>query len=111
MIIRAGQNIFPAEIEAHLLNMPGVQNVSVVGVPDEMQGEAVWAFIQPQEGKTLSVPDVLAFCRGELAPYKVPGQVRFVKELEMTPTGKIKKFPLQEMAKKELESAAHPASA
>ena len=106
MIIRAGQNIFPAEIEAHLITMPGIQNVSVVGVPDEMQGEAVWAFIQPKEGATLTVQDVLAYCRSDLAPYKVPSQVRFVEELEMTPTGKIKKIPLQEMATKELKQAA-----
>mgnify|MGYP001161680178 CR=1 FL=1 len=106
MIIRAGQNIFPAEIEAHLVTMPGVQDVSVVGVPDEMQGEAVWAFIKPKDGATLNVPDVLAHCRGDLAPYKVPTQVRFVEEFELTPTNKIKKGPLQEMAIKELEAAA-----
>ncbi len=106
MIIRAGQNIFPAEIEAHLITMPGIQNVSVVGVPDEMQGETVWAFVQLDHGKTLTVQDVLAYCRRDLAPYKVPSQVRFVEELELTPTGKIKKFPLQEMATKELAAAA-----
>jgi fatty-acyl-CoA synthase len=106
MIIRAGQNIFPAEIEAHLVTMPGVQDVSVVGVPDEMQGEAVWAFIKPKDGATLNVPDVLAHCRRDLAPYKVPSQVRFVEEFELTPTNKIKKGPLQEMAVKELEQAA-----
>jgi len=111
MIIRAGQNIFPAEIEAHLMSKPGIQNVSVVGVPDEMQGEAVWAFVQPEEGVTLTAQDVLGYCRGELVAYKVPSQVRFVEELEMTPTGKVKKFPLQEMAMKELESAAEPAAA
>ncbi len=106
MIIRAGQNIFPAEIEAHLITMPGIQNVSIVGVPDEMQGETVWAFVQLDHGKTLTVQDVLAYCRRDLAPYKVPSQVRFVAELELTPTGKIKKFPLQEMATKELAAAA-----
>ncbi len=111
MIIRAGQNIFPAEIEAHLITMPGIQNVSVVGVPDEMQGETVWAFVQLDHGKTLTVQDVLAYCRRDLAPYKVPSQVRFVEELELTPTGKIKKFPLQEMATKELAAAAAPVAA
>ncbi|NIV29032.1 MAG: AMP-binding protein, partial [Anaerolineae bacterium] len=113
MIIRGGQNIYPAEIEAHLVTMVGVQDVSVVGVPDEMQGEAVWAFIKPKDGATLNVPDVLAHCRRDLAPYKVPGQVRFVEEFELTPTNKIKKGPLQEMAMKELGQAmaqAVPAS-
>ena len=56
--------------------MEGVQDVSVVGVPDEMQGEAVWAFIKPKEGVTLNPQDVLAHCRRDLSPYKVPGQVR-----------------------------------
>lgn len=106
MIIRGGQNIFPAEIEAHLITMPGITNVSIVGVPDEMQGEAVWAFIQPQTGARLTAQEVLAHCRRDLAPYKVPGQVRFVEDFELTPTGKIKKGPLQEMAMKELERAA-----
>jgi fatty-acyl-CoA synthase len=80
MIIRGGQNIFPAEIEAHLITMPGIANVSIVGVPDEMQGEAVWAFIQPKAGAKLTAQEVLAYCRRDLAPYKVPGQVRFVEQ-------------------------------
>ncbi|MFN2291825.1 MAG: AMP-binding enzyme, partial [Anaerolineae bacterium] len=61
---------------------------------------------QPKDGATLTAQDVLAYCRSDLAPYKVPSQVRFVDEFELTPTGKIKKIPLQEMAIKELEQAA-----
>ena len=105
LIIRGGQNIYPPEIENHLSGKPGIANVAVVGVPDPVAGERVWAFVLPTEGAQLTPADVLGYCRGELAPYKVPEQVRVVADLPMTSTGKVQKFVLRARALKELEQA------
>lgn len=110
MIIRGGQNIYPAEIESHLSGKPGIANIAIVGVPDPIVGERVWAFVVPTEGATLTPGDILKFCRGELAPYKVPEQVRVVADLPMTSTGKVQKFVLRARALQELEQAGASAA-
>lgn len=102
MIIRGGQNIYPAEIENHLLAKPGIASVAIVGVPAPIAGEHTWAFVVPQEGELLTPAQVLDYCRSELAPYKVPDQVRIVRSLPTTATGKVQKFQLREMAMQEL---------
>ncbi len=98
MIIRGGQNVYPAEIENHLLSKPGIREVAVIGVPDPLAGERVWAFVVPQDGAALTPTDVWSYCRGELAAYKVPDQVRIIDTLPMTSTGKVQKFLLRDMA-------------
>ena len=104
MIIRGGQNIFPAEIETFLQTHPKVQLSAVVGVPDPLGGESVWAFVVPKPHTTLSPQEVLDHCRGKIAPFKVPAEVRIVAELPMTPTAKVQKFRLRETAIAELEA-------
>ncbi len=105
MIIRGGQNIFPAEIENHLLSKPGIENVSVVGVPDPIAGERVWAFVLPKPGSELTPAQIIGYCRNELAPYKVPDQVRIVESLPLTSTGKVQKYVLQQNALEELRQS------
>jgi acyl-CoA synthetase (AMP-forming)/AMP-acid ligase II len=105
MIIRGGQNVFPAEIESHLLSKPGVANVAVVGVPDPLAGERAWAFVVPQPGATLTPAAIWDYCRKDLAAYKVPDQVRIVESLPVTSTGKVQKFLLREQALREREPA------
>lgn len=102
LIIRGGQNIYPAEIEGYLERDPLIRRVGVVGVPSELSGQAVWAYVELQPGATLSAKDVLNFCRGQIAPFKIPAQVRFVERLPTTATGKVQKFKLREMAAREL---------
>lgn len=102
MIIRGGQNIFPTEIENHLLSKPGIQNVAVIGVPDSIVGERVWAYVLPQPGAQVTSTQIMTYFRGELAPYKVPDQVRIVEDLPLTTTGKVQKFLLQEKARQEI---------
>ena len=77
---------------------------SVVGVPNEIAGEHIWAFVLPKMGVTLTPTGVLSFMRGEVAPYKIPDQVRIVDQLPLTPTGKVQKFVLREWALKELNA-------
>ncbi len=104
MIIRGGQNIFPLEIETFLQSHPKVQFAAVVGVPDPLGGESVWAFVVPKPEVPLTPQEVLAHCRGRIAPFKVPAEVRVVAELPMTPTAKVQKFRLREAAIAELEA-------
>jgi acyl-CoA synthetase (AMP-forming)/AMP-acid ligase II len=101
MIIRGGQNIYPAEIENYLMTHPDMQLAAVVGVPDSLVGERVWVFVLPREGATLTTTDVLRHAREGLAPFKVPEQVRIVQELPMTSTNKVRKIDLIQMIKDE----------
>ena len=102
LIIRGGQNIYPAEIERHLLTMPIIDNAAIVGVPHPMYGESVWAYVIPTDGAELTANDVLKHCRNALSPYKIPQQVRIIDSLPLTSTQKVQKFRLREMAEAEM---------
>lgn len=117
LIIRGGENIHPLEVENCLFQMPGVQEVSVAGVPDERLGEAVAAFIIPRAGWTtsdaaesegdeaarrLTKEGVRNWVRTKLSSHLVPKYVFWVNDYPKTASGKIQKFKLQEMAKKQL---------
>ncbi len=96
VIISGGVNIHPAEIEAELLKHPGVEDVAVVGVPDETWGEIGVAFVLPRRGAVPSSEELAAFLSGILARYKLPKVFVFVEDLPRTPYGKIVKGALRE---------------
>jgi fatty-acyl-CoA synthase len=96
MVVSGGVNIYPAEIEAALLQHPAVLEVAVIGVPDERWGEALRAFVVLREGMAASEEDLQQFLRRSLAGYKVPKQYRFVPGLPKNPTGKVLKRELRE---------------
>jgi fatty-acyl-CoA synthase len=98
MFIVGGANAYPAEIEIALSELGGVKQAYVVGVPDERLGEVGFAFVE-RAADELSADDVVSFCRGRLADYKVPRFVHFVDEWPLTATGKIERFRLSEMAR------------
>ncbi len=98
MIIRAGENISPLEVEGFLLGMPGVQDVQVVAVPSHRYGEEVGAFFLLEAGRTLRAEDVRAFCRKRLAWYKVPRHIAVLEKFPLTASGKVQKHKLREMA-------------
>ena len=102
MIIRGGENIFPAEIEDYLFRHPKIQDAQVFGVPHERLGEAVCAWIRLKPGQSCTEDEVLAFCRGQIAHYKIPLYIRFVDDYPMTVTGKVQKFVMREMMEAEL---------
>jgi fatty-acyl-CoA synthase len=102
MIIRGGENVYPREIEEFLYRHPKVQDVQVIGVPDEKYGEEVCAWIKLRAGEAASEEEIRAFCRGEIAHYKVPRYVRFVDGFPMTITGKIQKFAMREAMMRDL---------
>lgn len=91
MIIRGGQNIYPAQIENVLSRYKGVEEACVVGVEEPRWGQEVLAVIKPAEGTRLDEKEIISFCAENLAQYKVPRYVRFVDNFPKTPTGKIKK--------------------
>jgi acyl-CoA synthetase (AMP-forming)/AMP-acid ligase II len=96
MIISAGVNIYPAEIEDALHRHPDIQDVAVFGVPDDDWGERVHAAIQPRAGSRLTVEDVVAFARQHLAGYKVPREVTFHDDFPRDAAGKLIKRVLRE---------------
>lgn len=98
MIIRGGENIYPAEIEEFLYTHPAVKDVQVIGIPSEVYGEEVMAVIILREGETLTEDEVKEFVRSHMAKHKVPSHVRFVKSFPTTASGKIQKFKMREEA-------------
>jgi len=113
MVLRGGENLYPREVEAFLHGLPGVQDVQVVGVPDEKYGEELMAWIQPRPGARLTEDALRAQCRGRIATCKIPRYFHFVEGFPMTVTGKVQKFRLREMGIEllGLERAAEVATA
>ena len=94
-IVRGGENVYPGEVEQYLERHPAVRRAAVVGAPSAYIGESVCAFLELQRGSTLTVQDVHAFCRGKIAPHKIPDDVRFLDRLPVTATGKVQKYRLR----------------
>jgi long-chain acyl-CoA synthetase len=91
LIISAGENIYPREIEEVLAQHPKVKEVAVIGVTDEVRGEVPKAFVLPREEMTVDEKELRQFCRSNLAGYKVPKYIEIVADLPRTPTGKVLK--------------------
>lgn len=102
MIIRGGENVYPREIEEFLYTHPKVADVQVVGLPDARYGEAVCAWIKLKEGEAATEEEIVEYCRGQIATYKIPRYVRFTDEFPMTITGKVQKFKMREVSIAEL---------
>src|SRR6185503_1180555 len=97
MIISGGENVYSIEVESVLSLHPDVAEVAVVGVPDERWGEAVAAIVVPRAGATPSSNDLIGFCRGKIAGYKIPKSIAFRAEpLPKTGPGKIAKRVLRD---------------
>jgi fatty-acyl-CoA synthase len=102
MVIRGGENIYPREVEEFLYTHPSIEDVQVIGVPDEKYGEELCAWVKLRPGAELTGDDVMEFCRGKIAHYKIPRYVRFTEEFPMTVTGKVQKFRMRETSISEL---------
>ena len=106
MIIRGGENVYPAEIEDFLFTHPKVAQVAVFGVPDPFYGEEVMAWVQLRAGETASEDEIREYCRGRIAHFKIPRHIWFVEEFPTTVTGKLQKFRMREIAAERLGSGA-----
>jgi fatty-acyl-CoA synthase len=98
VIISGGENISSVEVEGTLLRHPAVQEVAIVGLPDEKWGETPHAFVVLRDGGSATEEDIIAFARERLAHFKAPRGVTFVGELPKTATGKIQKYVLRKGA-------------
>ena len=102
MIIRGGENIYPREIEEFLYVHPKIQDVQVIGVPDERYGEEVMAWVILRAGQVADAEELRAYCRARIAHYKVPRYWKFTDAFPMTVTGKVQKYKMRETAVDEL---------
>ncbi len=103
MVIRGGENIYPREIEEFLHTHPDIEDVQVVGVPDEKYGEELCAWVTMRSGaEPLDAQRVREFAEGRLAHYKIPRYVIVVDEFPMTVTGKVRKIEMREKSAAEL---------
>ena len=98
MLKVGGENVDPMEVEGLLLQAPGVRQVAVVGLPDPRLVEVPVAFVQKAPGADPSEEDIIAYCRGKVAGFKIPRHVIFTDELPMTASGKVRKVELREQA-------------
>ncbi|MCW2993749.1 MAG: AMP-binding protein [Conexibacter sp.] len=105
MIKRAGENVSAIEVEATLIDHPGIAEAAVVGVPDDIRDEAVAAVVVASSSGGLSADEVMEYCRGHLSKFKVPTVVRFVDELPKTSIGKIRKDELRKLLAESEEPA------
>lgn len=95
MIISGGENIYPAELENLLLAHPQIKEAAVIGQPSAKWGESPAAIVVLKDGATVSAEEVMTYCRGKVAAYKIPRVVEFVEEIPRTPTGKAQKHLLR----------------
>lgn len=101
MIKVGGENVSLTEVDEFLLGNRKVKMVSTIGVPDKFKQEVPLAFIEPARGEELTEQEIIDYCKGEIASYKIPKYVRFVKDWPVTATGKIQKFKLRELVQDE----------
>ncbi len=98
VIIRGAQNIYPSEVEKYLNTHPKILISAVIGVPSPVSGEKARAYVQLFEGEQMTDVEVVEYCRGKIAGYKIPDEIRFVEQFPLNKMGKIQKKILREEA-------------
>ena len=103
MLKTGGENVDPMEVEAYLCNHPAIHQVAIVGYPDERLSEVGVAFVQLKPDQNLTGDEVINYCKGKIATFKIPRHVILIEDYPMTASGKIKKVVLKEMAVEQLK--------
>ncbi len=88
MINVGGEKVFPAEVEDMMIAHPKINDLAIVGIPDDLKGEAPKAFIVLKDGETTSLEEIREYCKARMAPYKVPVAVEFIDEIPRLASGK-----------------------
>jgi fatty-acyl-CoA synthase/long-chain acyl-CoA synthetase len=101
VISRGAENIYPAEIERYLVSHSKIKKAAVIGVPSAVGGERVRAYILAEDGAELDEIEVVKYCRGQIASYKLPDEVRFVDDFPLSSLWKVQKYKLREEASTE----------
>jgi fatty-acyl-CoA synthase len=107
MMIRGGENIYPREVEEFLRSHPKISDVAVYGVPHWKFGEEVAAAIRLKQGASATPEEIAAFCKGQIASFKIPKYIQFVSEFPQTASGKLQKYKLQERALQDFPALGH----
>ena len=110
MLKIGGENVDPMEVEAYLVGHPAIDLVAVVSYPDARLGEVGVAFVRCKPGASVTAADVIAYCRGRIASFKIPRHVLFVDDFPMTSSGKIQKVALREEALRRPPPPSSPAA-
>jgi len=107
MVIRSGENIYPKEVEDFLYTHPQISDAQVTGIPDDIRGEELvaWVILSPG-AESLSADQLRDYCKGKISHFKIPRYIKFVKSYPLTVTGKVQKFKIREMAIAELQTAS-----
>lgn len=95
MVVSGGENIYPVEVENAIAHHPAVVDVAVIGIPNEKYGESLLAFVVLGDGASLSIEELVEFCRDKIAGYKIPRQLEIIAEMPRNPSGKILKKELR----------------
>jgi fatty-acyl-CoA synthase len=96
MIIRGGENVYPSEIEKFLIEHPDIEDVQVIGIPNDFYGEEICAWIKMKPGKQpLNLQDVHSYAHGKIAHYKIPRVIKIVDSYPTTITGKVMKYVMR----------------
>lgn len=103
LIIRGGENISPKEIEDFLYTYVNILDVQIIGIPSEKYGEEIMAWVKVRKGFDITEAELLDYCKGRIAHYKIPKYWKFVDEFPMTISGKIRKVEMREISIKELQ--------
>ncbi|MFF2329802.1 MULTISPECIES: type I polyketide synthase [unclassified Streptomyces] len=106
LIIRAGENIHPSEVEAVLLALPGIRDAAVAGLPDDVLGEVPAAYLVPADAGVLDRRAILAACREQLSPFKVPAALYEVDAIPRTASGKVRRYALAGLSARPLPAGA-----
>jgi long-chain acyl-CoA synthetase len=88
MINVGGEKVYPSEVEDMMLEHPKIKDLVIVGIPDDLRGEAPKAFVQLKEGETATFEEIREYCKPRMAPYKVPVAVEFIDEIPRLASGK-----------------------
>lgn len=102
IIVSSGYNVYPKEVENALCEHEAVQSAAVIGVPDEVRGENIHAFVVLKPNRRASAPELIAYCASLIGKHKLPREVSFVNQLPLTASGKIQRFELRAMVSKEI---------
>jgi len=102
LIIRGGENISPFEIEEFLHNHDAIKDIQIIGVPDSKYGEVVMAWVILKDDARITEEEFKAYCKGQIATYKIPKYWKFVNEFPTTVTGKVRKVEMREISAQEL---------
>lgn len=102
MVIRGGENLYPAEVEAFLMRHPKIAEAQIVGVPDVFMGEEMAALLRLKPGESADAAEIQEYCQARISRHKIPKYIKFVESFPLTASGKVKKFELKEQLVKEL---------